>query len=123
MAGGGDEAVIGLVVGRSEDGSETLLLGASIRGVELELVHPLLVEQNRAGGAINLDGDAALAAPGGAVGDEHGGNAAFEFQKHAGKIVCFHSAFTTTLQGAGFVGLHHIGDRAFGVAEQGKEQR
>ena len=67
MAGRRDEAVVGLVVRRRRGWCGTLFGRPVLGQIELELVEPLLVVEDRALGAEDLDRDAALAAPGGAA--------------------------------------------------------
>src|SRR6185312_14557240 len=90
-----NEAVIGGVYRRREHGAKALLGRVSVGGEELEFVEALLVEQDGALRAEDLQRDAALAAPGRAVERQGARDATGELEQHAGDVESFDGATAT----------------------------
>src|SRR4051812_427994 len=108
VAGGGDEAVVGGVLRRREDGAETLL-GCALAGrIELQFVEALLIVDDRAARAENLHGDAALAAPGRTIKRHDAGDAAVDFEQDAGDVEGFYRPPPAAAQWPVGIGLREV---------------
>ena len=87
MARGDAEGTIGLVLGRSENGPEAAQTRFVVDEVDPKLVEPLLAEQDRTPGAVNLEVVLHLAAGGDPVRFDVAGRAIREADQEAGDVV------------------------------------
>src|SRR5690606_19416422 len=122
MAGSRDERIVGLVL-RADKHRAIALLGGAVRGdIKLELVGALLVKQDGTARAEDLQGDAALAAPGGTVDQKRAGHAVLQPHQHACNVPGLDSPPASGGQRPVCVRLGHVADHSADATEQHRNE-
>ena len=108
VPGRGAETTVGRMIRPGEDGREACTtLGLAV-GIEPQLVQPLLVERQRAPGAVDLEGEMHLAAGRHPARLERAAGATGETDQHAGLVLDLDLADLRRIAGERALGMHRV---------------